>query len=254
MEVTGDVLIDLDEHRKPVWVWSTFDHLDVNRQPFGPSDWTHANAVIYSPDDGNLVVSMRNQNWVLKIDYRDGRGDGTILWRLGPGGNFTISSGSPADFNYAQHYPVLTGPKTSGVFPLMLFDNGNGRILDSKGTQCGSPGATPCYSRPVIFELNETTMTAQIEWEYKLPMFSPCCGNVDILKNGNVEFDTISFEPLSSRIQEVTRDLTPELIWQMDLTGQLVYRAVRLSSLYPEVEWKRTQASTPLAVAQLLTQ
>ena len=90
---TGDVLIDLDEQRKPVWLWSAFDHMDVNRQPFGLPDWTHANAVIYSPDDGNLIVSFRNQNWVAKIDYRDGRGDGSVLWRFGPGGDFAISGG-----------------------------------------------------------------------------------------------------------------------------------------------------------------
>ena len=32
--VTGDVLIDLDQNHKPVWLWSEFDHLDVNRHPF----------------------------------------------------------------------------------------------------------------------------------------------------------------------------------------------------------------------------
>jgi arylsulfate sulfotransferase len=242
--VLGDVLIDLDEQRKPVWVWSAFEHLDTVRHPFGLPDWTHANAVIYSPNDGDLILSMRNQNWVIKIDYRDGRGDGAVLWRLGPQGDFVISGGGPADFNYAQHYPVLIGPKTSGVFPLMLFDNGNGRSVDSAGKQCDSPAAIPCYSRPVIFELDEAFRTAKIEWQYKLPIFSPCCGNVNILQNGNVEFDTISFDPLSSRIQEVTETSDPQLVWQMDLRGQLAYRGFRLPSLYPGVEWGSMSVST----------
>ncbi len=239
-QVLGDVLIDLDERRNPVWVWSTFDHLDINRQPLGFPDWTHANAIIYSPDDGNLILSMRDQNWVIKIDYKDGRGDGNILWRLGPGGDFTIPGGSPADFNYAQHYPVLIGPKKSGVFPLMIFDNGNGRILDSAGTQCGSPGAAPCYSRPVIFQLDESSKTAQILWQYKLPIFSLCCGSINVLGNGNAEYDVaiVTLIPLSSRAQEVTLDPVPRLVWQMDLKGQLAYRLFRIPSLYPGVEWQ----------------
>src|SRR5260370_25191266 len=116
-QVDGDVLIDLDQNRKPVWVWSAFDHLDINRRPLGFPDWTHANAIIDSPDDGNLILPMRNQDWVVKINYRDGAGDGSILWRLGPGGDFVIHGGSPADFNYAQHYPVLTGAQSSASFP-----------------------------------------------------------------------------------------------------------------------------------------
>jgi arylsulfate sulfotransferase len=237
--VVGDVLVDLDQNRKPVWVWSAFDHLDINRQPLGFPDWTHANAIIDSPDDGNLILSMRNQDWVVKINYRDGAGDGSILWRLGPGGDFVIPGGSPADFNYAQHYPVLTGGKSSGVFPLMLFDNGNNRILDSNGSVCGSPGAASCYSRPVLFELDETSKTAQILWQDKLPVFSLCCGSINALENGDAEFD-IALDPdlpSGSGVQEVTQDSVPRLVWQMDVIGQLAYRAFRIPSLYPGVQW-----------------
>jgi len=238
-QVTGDALIDLDQSRKPVWVWSAFDHLDINHQPLGFPDWTHSNAVIDSPDDGNLILSMRNQNWVVKINYRDGAGDGSILWRLGLGGDFVIPGGSPADFNYAQHYPVLTGAKSSGVFPLMLFDNGNNRIMDSNGTICGSPGALACYSRPVLFQLDETSKTAEILWQDKLPVFSFCCGSINTLENGDAEFD-IAIDPdlpSGSGVQEVTQDSVPRLVWQMDLIGQLAYRAFRIPSLYPGVQW-----------------
>jgi arylsulfate sulfotransferase len=238
--VAGDVLIDLDRNRRPVWVWSSFDHLDIHRQPMSFPDWTHANAVIYSPDDGNLILSMRNQNWVVKIEYKDGAGDGSILWRLGPGGDFVIPGGSPADYNYGQHYPVLIGGKSSGNYPLMLFDNGNLRVMDSAGTVCGSPGAAACYSRPIIFQLDEASKTAQIVWQYKLPVFSVCCGSINVLENGNAEFDIAAafFAPMISKVQEVTQESTPRLVWEMDLTGQLGYRAFRIPSLYPGVEWK----------------
>jgi arylsulfate sulfotransferase len=239
--VTGDVLIDLDENRNVAWLWKTFDHLDLNRRPLSFPDWTHSNAIIYSPSDGNLILSMRDQDWVIKIDYQDGAGSGDILWRLGPGGDFTIPGGGPADSNYAQHYPILLSSQSSGSYPLMLFDNGNNRILDTKGTICGSPGALACYSRPVIFQLDETAKTAQIKWQYKLPYFSSCCGSIQVLGNNDVEYDIALFSvnPFASRVQEVTQDPTnPQLVWQMDEVGQLAYRFFRIPSLYPGVEWK----------------
>jgi arylsulfate sulfotransferase len=60
--VLGDVIVDLDEDMQPVWAWNEFNHLDVNRQPLQFPDWTHTNAIVYSKDDGNILVSMRNQN------------------------------------------------------------------------------------------------------------------------------------------------------------------------------------------------
>ena len=96
--IIGDVLIDLDENHKPVWLWNEFDHLDTNRRPMGFPDWTHTNAVIYSPDDGNLIVSIRHQNWLVKVDYNNGAGAGDVVWRLGYQGDFTLSGGTdPTD-------------------------------------------------------------------------------------------------------------------------------------------------------------
>jgi hypothetical protein len=66
--VLGDALVDLDTNLQPVWVWNSFDHLDVNRHPYLFPDWTHSNAIAYSADDGNLLLSIRHQNWVIKID------------------------------------------------------------------------------------------------------------------------------------------------------------------------------------------
>jgi arylsulfate sulfotransferase len=240
-QITGDALVDWDTKRRvPVWTWSTFDHIDISHAPFGYPDWTHANAVIYSPDDGNLILSMRNQNWVIKIDYRDGAGDGSILWRLGPGGDFTLPTGeAPIEWNYGQHYPTLLGPNTAGVFPLMFFNNGNNRLLDANNTICGSPGAASCYSSVPIVELNEYTKTAQIVWEDKLSAYSICCGNASLLPNGNVEFD-VAFDQHTlgiSYIQEVTQEQNPQLLWQMNIAGQLAYRGFRIPSLYPGVQW-----------------
>jgi hypothetical protein len=245
--VLGDVLIDWDlEKGAAVWTWSSFDHLDLTRAPYGISDWTHGNAVIYSPDDGNLILSLRNQNWVLKINYSDGTGDGSILWRLGPGGDFTLPSlGAPTEWNYGQHYPTIQSPNSSGIFSLMLFNNGNNRLVDSNNDVCGSSGATGCYSSVPIFQLDEYTKTASVLWEDNLsPAYSVCCGDALILPSGSVEFD-IAYDvnnPNVSSIEEVIPTQSPELIWRMNIQGLLAYRGFRIPSLYPGQVWP---ANTP---------
>jgi hypothetical protein len=91
--VLGDGIVDLDENWNPVWAWNSFDYLDVNRHLFGLPDWTHGNALVYSAADGNLLLSMRHQSWVLKIDYNNGAGAGDILWKLGYQGDFAMTQG-----------------------------------------------------------------------------------------------------------------------------------------------------------------
>ncbi len=243
--VIGDVLIDLDQNHKPVWLWNTFDHLDINRRPMGYPDWTHSNAVVYSPDDKALMLSMRHQAWVIKINYNDGAGDGSIMWKLGYQGDFALQSGAfnsvdPVDWFSAQHDANIVSTTTAGTLDVLLFDNGNQRILQSSPlVLCGS--GTPCDSRVPILRLDETAKTADITWVDKLaPLFSFFGGSARLLKNGNVEFDECAATPLpnnNAQIFEVTKTTPPQIAWQMQIAGQYAYRGYRIPSLYPGVQW-----------------
>jgi len=235
--VTGDVIIDLDQNHNPVWLWSEFDHLDVNRHPFMFPDWTHANSIVYSPDDKDLIFSMRHQFWVIKIDYNGGQGTGNIVWKLGFQGDFTLQNGTdPIDWFYAQHDANVASMNSSGVFQLILFDNGNNRILDTSGTICGS--GTPCFSRVPIMQLDESAKTATIEWVDDLsPVFSFFGGNAELLANGNVEFDECASTGTTADVFEVTKTMPPQTVWQMHISGSNAYRVVRTPSFYPGVQW-----------------
>jgi arylsulfate sulfotransferase len=235
-DVIGDVLVDLDQRWRPVWVWSAFDHLDVNRHLQGLPDWTHSNALVYTPGDGNLLLSIRHQSWIIKIDYANGTGTGNILWKLGEGGDFSLSGGDPSQWFYAQHYPNLLQSNGSQM-SLAIFDNGNFRVLDGSGTECGL--APLCYSRATIFQIDEAARTANLIWEYSPGVFSSWGGSIGVVENGNVEFDMsapFGFVP-RSRITEVTQDATAAVVWQMDINGANAYRAYRIPSLYPGVTW-----------------
>ncbi len=242
--VLGDVLIDVDQNYNPDWVWNTFDHLDVNRHPMQFPDWTHGNALLYSTDDHNLLFSMRHQNWIIKIDYQDGTGTGNILWHLGYQGDFTLVGGTdPTDWFYAQHGMNYFSPNTTGVFELGTFDNGNDRQFPA-GVTCGTAGAPACfYSTVPVLQLDETAMTATMISHYIPPasMYSFFGGQADLLPDGNIEADFCAakagatvqeYQPGSSVVQT-----SPQIVWQSVSPGFYQYRALRVPSLYPGVQW-----------------
>jgi hypothetical protein len=256
-DVLGDALVDLDQNHNPVWVWDSFAQLcpptptspclDINRRPMGFPDWTHANTIVYSPDDGNLLLSMRNQSWVLKIDYQDGQGSGDILWRLGPQGDFTLTNGGIDDWFYAQHYPSFVSPNSTGVFNLMVFDNGDNRgMFDVPSAPCSTPGEPACYSSVPMFQVDEVGMTATLLWQYDImtangtsPSYSYVMGSAQLLNDDRVVMgmNFPSDDPTGARYMEVTQDPTPLIVLRMEVSGQGAYRMVHLPSLYPGVQW-----------------
>lgn len=243
-QVLGDVLVDLDTNLQPVWVWNEFDHLDVNRHPWSFPDWTHTNAVIYSPDDGNLVVSMRHQNWIVKVDYADGAGTGNILWHLGAGGDLKLIGGTdPTDWAYAQHGMHFTTQNTSGRFGLAVMDNGDDRVYPggniTSAQTCGVNGAPACYSTVPVFTIDEASMTATLQFHQMLPpaLYSFFGGDARALDNGNIEYDLCGLVGVSSQVAEVTNDANPQTVWTLNLSNNYVYRAYRMPSLYPGVQW-----------------
>ncbi|HEX3987384.1 MAG TPA: aryl-sulfate sulfotransferase [Acidobacteriaceae bacterium] len=239
--VVGDVIVDLDTNLQPVWVWNEFDHLDVNRHPWNFPDWTHTNALIYSKDDGNLLVSIRHQNWVVKVDYENGAGNGNILWHLGEGGDFKLVGGTdPTDWNYAQHGISFASSYTAGVFPLVLMDNGDDRMFpgDTTPVTCGADAGHPCYTTVPIFNINENNMTATLVFHQILPasLYSFWGGNAETLANGDVEYDLCA-SGTTANIVEVTDQPDPQTVWSLAITGHNLYRGYRLPSLYPGVQW-----------------
>jgi arylsulfate sulfotransferase len=240
--VLGDVIVDLDENLQPVWAWNEFNHLDPNRHPYMFPDWTHTNAIIYSPDDGNILVSLRHQNWVVKVNYANGTGDGSIIWHLGEGGDFTLVGGTdPTDWEYAQHGPSFFSANTTGVFSLGLMDNGDDRIFPT-GVVCGTTGEPPClYTTVPVWQINESAKTATFTFHQILPtnLYSLFGGNAEQLANGNVEYDLCGVGGLGvgSEVYEVTQDNSAQTVWNMHVTGTSLYRAFRVPSLYPGVQW-----------------
>jgi hypothetical protein len=233
---------------QPVWAWNEFNHLDTNRRPYQYPDWTHTNAVIYSKDDGNLIISIRHQNWLVKIDYNNGAGAGDILWHLGYQGDLALmnadgtSDSTNTDWFFAQHGPSFVSANTSGKFSLVLFDNGDDRgvAVPVTGGTCGVSGQPACFSTVPVFSIDETAKTATFIVNPTTHDYSNFGGNAEVLQNGNVEYDecNTSLSPFDNgAIYEVTQTSTPQTVWQMSILGQDIYRGMRIPSLYPGVQW-----------------
>jgi arylsulfate sulfotransferase len=224
----GDMLMVLDKDLQVVWTWDAFDHLDVNRAPIlgelcgpgpcpliGAVDWLHENAVSWSPADGNLIVSVRHQDWVIKIDYANGTGDGHVIWRLGQDGDFAVSSSDPSPWFSHQHYPHYLDDST-----LILFDNGNTR-------QAVDPNA---HSRGQVWRLDEDARTATLVVNLDMGNYSPELGTAERMPNGNYVFDSGSQGGgLFGQSIEMLPDGTKVYVQEVAARD---YRSFRMTSLY----------------------
>jgi hypothetical protein len=220
----GDAVLVLDQNFQVTWDWNPFDHLEVNRGPTlgdaGPEwiDWTHANSIAWSPADGDLLVSLRSQDWVVKIDYRGGGGDGHVVWRLGQGGDFALNSSDPYPWFSHQHDARYLDPTT-----LILFDDGNTRVAALGGGN----------SRGQVLSLNEQTMQARLVVNADLGNYSFALGSAQRTPNGNFVF-TSGIQPAPDgswfgQAIEVSPDGTPA--WVLEVPN-LEYRAYRIGGLY----------------------
>ncbi len=195
VDVLGDYILVLDTDWQLKWVWEPFAHLDparvavldercFNESPGCPpllllpmaNDWMHSNSLSYSPTDGNLLLSMRHQDWLIKIDYADGAGSGNILWRMGPEGDFTAISDDPEPWFTHQHDANLVGAATDQI---VLYDNGNTRCQGSIGT---------CSSRGQVWSFDEANMTATLLTNAYLGHYANAFGSAQLLANGNYHF------------------------------------------------------------------
>jgi arylsulfate sulfotransferase len=233
VNVFSDMVIALDRSFRVVWAWNAFDHLDHTRKAVmddkyifpkacpplcldkEANDWTHTNTIHYVPADGSILLSMRNQSWVIKIDFRDGQGSGEILWRLGREGDFTILADDPDPWFSYQHDVHFEGDQ------LVLFDNRNLRCLQTSDN---------CNSRGQALRLDESSRTAVLELSADVGSFSIAFGSAQRLSNGNYHFLSGSILP---ELVGQSVEVTPEgaITYSQSIVIP-AYRSYRMRTLY----------------------
>ncbi len=253
VDIIGNMILVMNANWQVVWYWDSFDYLNVNRAALlgatcGPgefgcppsfllgtgiaplsNDWLHGNSLYFWPQNDDLIFSMKNQDWVIKIDYKNGTGTKDILWTMGVGGNFTIESTDPWPWFSGQHDVTMAN---NGAGPLTIFDNGDTRV-SSPPLGLGSPGCEPndCNSRGMALTVDESNMTVTPVLSTNLGVYSPADGGAQLLSNGNYFFHA-GLLPTITRVNSQAMEfdgITQVLSIQ---GGAESYRGWQLTNLY----------------------
>jgi arylsulfate sulfotransferase len=251
VDIIGDMILVLDHNMQLLWAWDSFAHQDLSREAtlddkcfhgtggcpfFNPNftvanDWTHANALQYTTD-GNILISERSQDWALKINYANGAGDGSVIWRMGPYGDFTVVNppgggcGDPNVFPWFTHQHDPSFQTQGGPSAIMtVFDDGNLRVQ-----QCGSGN-----SRGMVLDVNESAHQVFIQTLADLGHYSLAVGAAQLLvtpQNGIfASFDNGFLIRPTAEAQVSETDLAGNIVFQIQ-ANDWSYRAYRQRDLY----------------------
>ena len=150
------------------------------------TDWLHINALDYNSKTGKLLVSARNQDLVMQLDYTTGKiewifsGKDKNSWPakyrdkvLSPTGNTKVTGG--------QHGVYLLDQKGDQE-TIMLYDN---NIAVKNGDQKTSGK----YSAATVYQIDQQKKTVTQQWSYGKSLgqanFTPIIGYAQRLANGN---------------------------------------------------------------------
>jgi hypothetical protein len=242
--------------------WPLLDMLDPTRISYLTYDGLtlfgvdneHANSIFEDTNDNSIIVSVRNQNAVIKFSR-----DGQLKWILGPPANWGTNFqqylltpvGSPFEWNYGQHAAEVTPQGT-----IMMFDDGNFRA-----SPYDPPWADQTnYSRAVEYSVDETNMQISQVWDSTAAdanvFYSTAMGRADLLPkttNVLVTFADITYvngvhpsvfapNATMARIREMTHDPVPQVVFDISFfdpanhspsfAGYNVYRSYRIPDLY----------------------
>ena len=149
-------------------------------------------------------------DWLIKIAYNGGTGDGHIIYRLGKDGDFQISSSDPFPWFSHQHDSNF---ESSDPNRLLVFDDGNTRVV-AAGTG---------NSRGQVLHVDEHNRIVTPLVNADLGVFSLAVGSAQALRDGNYHFDA-GFVPENGTTDAYSFEVTP--------AGKIVYGAHQNTILY----------------------
>lgn len=184
---TGKIVSVIDLKKLlPKSMWSTF-----KKGSDGKVDWFHQNSIAYDKTDNSILISGRNQDMIMKIDYTTKKikwiysGKKKSSWPkayrkliLTPTSGTTITGG--------QHGLTLLSSQSASSENIMLYDN-NIAVTNGNKSTSGQ------YSQAVKYHIDTTKMTIDQTWAYGKSLgkanFTRIIGYAEELSNGNVLID-----------------------------------------------------------------
>ena len=245
VDIMGNMLVVLDTGWQAVWYFEEYQHLDINRPAvLGETctngtgagtcalklalgnlanDWTHSNSIYYIAAGGDLLLSVRNQDWLVKINYSDGTGDGSVLWRMGINGDFTFNNIDNDPFPWFSHQHDAEY-QSNGA--LTLFDNGNTRVAPPPNG-LGHPG----YSRGMALTVDEINMQVTPVLSDYLGYYAQALGSAALLPDGNYFFQPGTPGSYAIQILPVAGQIYGRQVYNLSCSATS-YRAFQMPNLY----------------------
>lgn len=260
-----DVVFEIS--RETGAIIKTFDIKNILPMDDGASlnthddDWFHNNSVWYEDKSKSIILSGRNADAVISIDYESGK----LKWILGdPEGwtkldkNYFLKPlGKDLQWPYAQHAAMVT-PKGH----IFVFDNGVFRA--KKTNEENKLSGDESYSRAVIYKINEDNMTIKQLWQYGKELgpnwYSFYLGDVDylsenhyIVNSGGQLYDTVEkthevgldklMNPETQKTASIVEIKNDEVIFEIEMNYN-IFAAERMNlytkdskfNLYDEVK------------------
>ena len=257
--VVGDVAIEIRPDGSIRKKWPLLDYMDPRRIGWGSlgpywdpffnkktRDWSHGNAVIYSPEDNAILVTSRHQDATIKFRRKNGQ----LMWILAPHenwdkkkyGKFLLKPVNDQKYFFPFHSHA---PEIMPNGNLLIYDNGNFRATPPDITLPPEHN----FSRAVEYRIDEKKREIELVWEYgqhvDQPIFSGALGDADYLPEKNNVLITHGNIPgkegkLSAAILEVTHTTPAEEVFRLDVfdtsdnseNGWRIYRSERIPDLY----------------------
>ncbi|MEM8859859.1 MAG: aryl-sulfate sulfotransferase, partial [Chloroflexota bacterium] len=197
--VMGDTIIEFTREGEIVWRWNCFDHLDPYRLGYEAlysywwvrgfpdhMDWSHGNSMWIDEEENTVLLCLRIQEAILKID----RATGEIIWILGEHTDWSeemqkklLKPIGDVQWPYHMHTPSMT---PDGTF--MIFDNG---VFQARPFTMPKPPAET-YGRAAEYRIDEENMTIEELWSSNKKddpdnLVSYAMGDADLMpQTGNI--------------------------------------------------------------------
>lgn len=207
------VIQELDKDKNVIFQWRSMDYVPVELTQLNylaPAiEYFHPNSMVYDMD-GNIMISARNLNSIIKIN----RNTGEVMWMLG---------GKANEFTFIDEHEENAPNYFSFQHDIRRLPNGNITIFDN-GVQHEPP-----YSRGVEYELDEENKTCKLVWEYEHEddIYAAQHGSCQRLNNGNtiIGWGTYSRDGLTA-LTEVHPDNTKafEILFPEGVQSQFIYK------------------------------
>ena len=246
-----DKIVQVDANGNILWTWDTYNYIPLSEaSPFNETvklkitaqteeDFTHANSLDWDYNNGIIYLNLRNTDTFYKIDQTTG----DIVWACGEFGNFTLLNSNNNQVSSLWYHSHDVKEVAPDVFTMFDNDFDNNTNPDN------------CHSQLMELTLNETSMTAQVNWSWEAPKqyWNTYGGATVILPNGDYLGDFGDPTHQLTQNQPWNFNNTGAVFVEVNPAGQIVrtwtfpvgWYSYRVEALNQQVSTSPTQTPTP---------